>query len=161
MSSRFFLVSAFALCGLIIGNVAARPQVSLDYATYEGITLSNGINQFLGMRYAASPVGDNRFRLPKPPVHETGVVQATQVCPGLQTLPPQPTNPKSFSTAQFATALIILRSALHQCPFPKTASSSTSTLLPMQPPLQVSLSCSGYKVEPSCSSSTPTTTAPA
>lgn len=43
------------------------PRVKLDYATYVGKSLGNGVDQFLGMRYAAAPVGDLRWRAPAPP----------------------------------------------------------------------------------------------
>jgi hypothetical protein len=60
--------------------VAAGPQVNLGYATYDGITLANGVNQFLGMRYAAPPTGLRRFKRPMAPLHEAGVIQAKEVC---------------------------------------------------------------------------------
>lgn len=59
---------------------APAPTANLSYATYEGAALSNGINQFLGMRYAAPPLGNNRFRLPQPPANENGTVRAIEVC---------------------------------------------------------------------------------
>jgi hypothetical protein len=43
------------------------PQVELDYATYVGTQLQNDVDQFLGMRYAAPPLGDLRFRGPQSP----------------------------------------------------------------------------------------------
>lgn len=43
------------------------PQVNLGYATYVGTNLDGGINRFLGMRYAAPPVGDLRWRAPVAP----------------------------------------------------------------------------------------------
>ncbi|KAF5686201.1 triacylglycerol lipase II [Fusarium denticulatum] len=52
------------------------PRVNLGYARYEGIALSNGVNQFLGMRYAAPPTGSRRFRLPDRPLNETHLVLA-------------------------------------------------------------------------------------
>lgn len=54
------------------------PKVELDYATYEGTAL-NGVNQYLGVRYAAPPVKDLRFRGPKPPNKETKVQSANKV----------------------------------------------------------------------------------
>lgn len=43
--------------------------MDLGYATYVGTTVSGGINRFLGMRFAAAPVGDLRWRAPvSPPV---------------------------------------------------------------------------------------------
>ena len=42
------------------------PVVSLDYATFEGASAS-GVDSFLGIPYAQSPVGDLRFRRPQHP----------------------------------------------------------------------------------------------
>ncbi|THZ34329.1 alpha/beta-hydrolase [Aureobasidium pullulans] len=55
------------------------PIVSLDYATFQGFTNANGITNFLGMRYAAAPTGNNRFRAPQDPPVVAGVQRATQV----------------------------------------------------------------------------------
>ena len=46
---------------------AVSPVVYLNYTTYRGIAFSNGITQWLGIRYAAPPVGDLRFREPQNP----------------------------------------------------------------------------------------------
>lgn len=58
---------------------AQSPVVNLGYSSYEGRSLANAVSQWLGMRFAAPPVGDLRFAAPEdPPVHE-GVQQATRV----------------------------------------------------------------------------------
>lgn len=50
------------------------PSVNLTYAQYIGQELENGVNAFLGMRYAAAPLGDLRWRAPvEPPA--TDIVQ--------------------------------------------------------------------------------------
>ncbi|KAH7115407.1 Alpha/Beta hydrolase protein [Dactylonectria estremocensis] len=46
------------------------PRIKLDYATYVGTSLGNGVDQFLGMRYAAPPVGNLRWRAPAPPAQQ-------------------------------------------------------------------------------------------
>jgi acetylcholinesterase len=46
---------------------ANAPRVDLDYARYVGTKRSNGVYAFLGMRYAAAPVGDLRWRAPVEP----------------------------------------------------------------------------------------------
>lgn len=73
---------AFKLAGLL--PLALLPQraravdvtVGLDYATYVGTaqTGGTGVTQWLGIRYAAPPVGDLRFARPQDPP----VVNATQ-----------------------------------------------------------------------------------
>ncbi|KAI3397172.1 hypothetical protein diail_11146 [Diaporthe ilicicola] len=55
----------------------SSPTVSLDYATYKGVSLPAGVDQYLGMRYAAAPLGDLRFRGPKDPVTESEVQDAS------------------------------------------------------------------------------------
>lgn len=59
----------------------SSPIVDLGYAQYEGTALDNGVNQFLGIRYAAPPLGDLRFRAPEDPVFTTGVQAAKEVIP--------------------------------------------------------------------------------
>lgn len=39
-----------------------KPIVDLRYSQYQGSSLSSGINQYLGMRFAAPPTGNLRFR---------------------------------------------------------------------------------------------------
>lgn len=53
--------------------------VDLGYATYEGTALDAGMNEFLGMRYAAAPLGDLRWRAPQNPVQEDQPQTATAV----------------------------------------------------------------------------------
>lgn len=55
------------------------PQVHLDYATYKGVALQDGISQYLGMRFAAPPVDDLRWRAPRDPPQEEGVQDADEV----------------------------------------------------------------------------------
>ena len=50
---------------------AAGPLVSLDYATLEGAS-TGGVETFLGVPYAQSPVGNLRFRRPRPPLPLSG-----------------------------------------------------------------------------------------
>ncbi|KAF4631457.1 hypothetical protein G7Y89_g6670 [Cudoniella acicularis] len=70
------------------------PTVDLGYARYQGTTISAGINQFLGMRYAAPPLGELRFRAPQNPLVETHIQNATiqgPICLSVQNpfVPPQ------------------------------------------------------------------------
>jgi hypothetical protein len=60
--------------------VSARDVVvDLGYARYRGEALSNGVAQWLGIRYAAPPVGSLRFAAPQDPEDEYEIQDATQV----------------------------------------------------------------------------------
>lgn len=54
--------------------VAVDPTVQLSYATYKGTALPNGITQWLGLRYAAPPIGDLRFCAPRDPTTENSTL---------------------------------------------------------------------------------------
>ncbi|KAJ7920201.1 Alpha/Beta hydrolase protein, partial [Mycena leptocephala] len=56
----------------------AASIIDLGYARYQGTVdpLAN-ITTFLGIRYAAAPTGELRFRAPEPPHHVDGVQEAT------------------------------------------------------------------------------------
>jgi len=57
------------------------PVVDLGYSKYEGTTLFNGQNQFLGIRFAAPPLGNLRFRGPQPPLATKRIQPATDFGP--------------------------------------------------------------------------------
>lgn len=57
------------------------PIIDLGYAKYEGTFLDASVNQFLGMRYAAPPLGDLRWREAENPLHENGVQPAKEFAP--------------------------------------------------------------------------------
>ena len=63
---------------LQVGVRAAGPLVSLDYATLEGAS-TGGVEKFLGIPYAQSPVGNLRFRRPRSPIP----LSATKLVSGL------------------------------------------------------------------------------
>lgn len=55
-----------------------RPVVDLGYASYQGIyNETTGIQTFKGMRYAAPPVGDLRWRAPQDPEAVFGLQDAS------------------------------------------------------------------------------------
>lgn len=121
----------------LLGAVAADPRVKLGYATYEGTSLNNGVDQFLGMRYAAPPLGENRFRRAKEPKRETHVIQAKEVRSNPHPLCSDMLTTPGNSTALFAMASRDLHSALSPFLCPRIASSSMSTLLLMRPTLNL------------------------
>ncbi|KAG5769256.1 hypothetical protein H9Q72_003449 [Fusarium xylarioides] len=47
---------------------AVAPVVDVSYSKYRGKDLGNGVTHWLGMRYAAPPLGDLRFMPPQDPV---------------------------------------------------------------------------------------------
>lgn len=58
---------------------AQAPVVDLGYSSYEGSSFPNGVSQFLGMRYAAAPVGDLRFEAPQDPPFKREIQKANRV----------------------------------------------------------------------------------
>ncbi|KAH7908532.1 Alpha/Beta hydrolase protein [Hygrophoropsis aurantiaca] len=56
----------------------SAPTVDLGYASYQGaVDTTTNITSFLGIRYAAPPIGDLRWQAPQPPATVSGVQQAT------------------------------------------------------------------------------------
>jgi hypothetical protein len=86
----FFLLQLITSLSLLFNNVnglpapscefLGQPIVDLGYSQYQGKTLSSGVNEYLGMRFAAPPVGDLRFRAPAEPLETTGLQNAKTVC---------------------------------------------------------------------------------
>ncbi|KAJ7507092.1 Alpha/Beta hydrolase protein [Mycena galericulata] len=91
--------SEMQLLGLVIELFAwattfqfsnAHPQtpVDLGYATYHSdLSQADGVTSFLGVRYAASPEGDRRWRAPQLPSKVLGVQNATTPPPQCLHLP--------------------------------------------------------------------------
>lgn len=67
----FFLFSLYCLAAN-----AANPVVDLGYSKYRGTVKESGVAQWLGIRYAAPPVGKKRFAAPADPEHKKGVQTA-------------------------------------------------------------------------------------
>ncbi|KKZ63977.1 cholinesterase [[Emmonsia] crescens] len=55
---------------------AVDPLVNLGYAKYKGAKNPGGVTHWLGMRYAAPPLGNLRFSAPKDPIREKNLQRA-------------------------------------------------------------------------------------
>ncbi|TVY39962.1 Lipase [Lachnellula subtilissima] len=71
------VVSRVTPAPLSLSSFDGQPVIDLEYSQYQGIGLSSGVNQYLGMRYAAPPLGDLRFRAPADPLRTSGIQNAT------------------------------------------------------------------------------------
>ena len=58
---------------------AVKPLVDVSYSKYQGVALENGITQWMGVRYAAPPVGDLRFAAPCDPIKNKTTIIADTV----------------------------------------------------------------------------------
>ncbi|KAF8855262.1 triacylglycerol lipase-like protein [Acephala macrosclerotiorum] len=90
--ATLFTCVAGAPFSATISNTA--PVVDLGYSKYQGVGLESGVNQYLGMRFAAPPLGDLRFRAPVEPLATAGVQNAANfqpICLGLNTKLPSST----------------------------------------------------------------------
>ncbi|KAJ4022015.1 hypothetical protein NW752_000787 [Fusarium irregulare] len=73
----FSLLATLALLLTLVNAVA--PIVDLSYSKYKGKDVGNGVTQWLGMRYAAPPVGALRFMPPQDPSRSRKVKDASKV----------------------------------------------------------------------------------
>jgi carboxylesterase type B len=55
------------------------PVIDLGYSQYKGVSLPNGVDQYLGMRYSAPPIKDLRFRGTQDPLTADSVQDASKV----------------------------------------------------------------------------------
>ena len=67
---------------------STRPVVDLGYAKYQGNINTRGVSEFLGLRFAAPPTGNLRWRKPQDPPHVDGIQDATKVSLSFALLPP-------------------------------------------------------------------------
>lgn len=68
------------LSAAIIGQVqAVDPLVDLGYTKLQGVAEQGGATRWLGVRFAAPPVGQLRFAAPVDPPNTTDVVDASNV----------------------------------------------------------------------------------
>ncbi|KAG9217919.1 hypothetical protein CCMSSC00406_0008560 [Pleurotus cornucopiae] len=91
LCSSFLAVLCVVALAVSAASCSRTPVVALDYSTFEGFTVGN-VSQYLGMPFAAPPVGQLRFRKPSPPLHKRGVHRATEFGPACpqQALSPLP-----------------------------------------------------------------------
>lgn len=70
-----------AITGLLLLRLVAAVDIAVDlgYSTYVGRTQGDGVSQWLGIRYAAPPLGSLRFTPPQDPPVTTTLQPATQV----------------------------------------------------------------------------------
>lgn len=66
-----FLVIALVLGGASTARAEANPTARVETGTLRGVA-RDGVEQFLGVPYAAPPVGPLRWRAPRPPMSWTG-----------------------------------------------------------------------------------------
>lgn len=52
--------------------------MDLEHATYQGVALPNGVNQWLNVRFAAPCNGTNRFKAAQPVLNQTEIQDASQ-----------------------------------------------------------------------------------
>jgi hypothetical protein len=76
MKATTFVAAASAPVSYVL---ALSSKVSLDYATYQGTAGLDGITRFLGMQYAAPPIGDLRWKAPQDPTETTTAQSAAKV----------------------------------------------------------------------------------
>lgn len=79
-----FLPLVAATLGLLGASTvtAVDPLVDVSYTKYLGSAYSSGVTQWLGIRFAAPPLGDLRFSAPQDPIANDTVQVADQVCVG-------------------------------------------------------------------------------
>jgi para-nitrobenzyl esterase len=84
---------AFAIifwgCSLRLQVQAAAPQVKIDSGTLQGAWVADAphIAKFLGIPYAAQPVGNLRWKAPQPPPNWPGIREATKYGPACPQTP--------------------------------------------------------------------------
>ena len=95
------LLAALLSTALVLTHHAHQAHANIDftvdlgYSKYVGTAAAdNKIVKWLGIRYAAPPVGNNRFRAPQDPVKDGKTNQANKVC-GIPSLLMYPTDDRS------------------------------------------------------------------
>ncbi|KAL5360630.1 Alpha/Beta hydrolase protein [Aspergillus floccosus] len=84
------------------------PPVSVESGSLSGLYLPKNARAFLGVPYAAPPVGDLRWRPPQRPPPWTGVRRADKFGPCSVQFPPPPTSLYSGGEAEFSEDCLYL-----------------------------------------------------
>ena len=75
------LVLATASFALVSGEAMGETPIARFINGSVAGSAKDGINRFLGIPYAAPPIGDRRWRAPQPPQRWSGIRQATSFAP--------------------------------------------------------------------------------
>jgi para-nitrobenzyl esterase len=78
--NRFALVAATLLVSAA-AHAAVEDPVRLDSGQISGVPANSDVRVFKGIPYAAPPIGDLRWRAPKPAAHWDGIRKAEQFSP--------------------------------------------------------------------------------
>ncbi|KAH9217163.1 Alpha/Beta hydrolase protein [Leptodontidium sp. 2 PMI_412] len=94
------------VCGLYFGLAHEKKSsipltVDLGYSKYQGSNVENGVTQWLGIRYAAAPVGDLRFRAPRDPTANTTLQIANKYGPVCHSSPSTRVDPSKSEDCLF------------------------------------------------------------
>ncbi|XP_055783963.1 neuroligin-3-like isoform X2 [Salvelinus fontinalis] len=82
-----FWILTFSCCLVTVRGQAYHPTVNTQYGKLRGVRVPlpseilGPVDQYLGVPYAASPVGEKRFLPPEPPSSWSGIKNATHFAP--------------------------------------------------------------------------------
>lgn len=80
-------IVSFCWCLMVVGGQNYHPTVNTQYGKLRGVRVPlpseilGPVDQYLGVPYAASPVGEKRFMPPEPPSSWSGIKNATHFAP--------------------------------------------------------------------------------
>ena len=74
---RLLAIGLVASCATLLNTAAAEPLVATEQGSVHGM-VTQGVVKYLGIPYAAPPVGDLRWTPPRPHVPWSGILDATK-----------------------------------------------------------------------------------